>query len=230
MRSSQPGTWPSRTMTAPSTSTASPAADCYPCTLSRPHDSTLRRARATTGPFRDGERCATVQADVPGGEGVRTVVVRGSTVLVGLVVAALASCAGNDEPPVAQSVLGDDAITVGSFGFARERAARRDLQPGAGGGRLSRGTGLRARSTRARRAGAEHGLDRVAAGVRRQRAGLPQPEVERTERRRHRDARRAHRCARRHRRRRPGPGTGAEHQHVRRHAGDRTPSRPGEAQ
>ena len=73
-----------------------------------------------------------------------TVVVRGSTLLVGLVVAALASCAGNDEPPLAQSVLGDDAITVGSFGFGESVLLAEIYSQAleAGGYRVERAFGL----------------------------------------------------------------------------------------
>ena len=52
------------------------------------------------------------------GKGVRAVLGRRLTLLVGIVVVALASCAADDDAAVAQTALGDDAITVGSFGFS----------------------------------------------------------------------------------------------------------------
>ncbi len=102
------------------------------------------RCTATAAPFDGGCRCATVQADVRGGEGVGVVIVRGSTLLVGLVVVALVACGEDDEPPVAQSVLGDDAITVGSFGFAESVLLAEIYSQAleAGGYRVERAFGL----------------------------------------------------------------------------------------
>ena len=41
-----------------------------------------------------------------------------STLFVGIVLLSVAACGADDEPAVAPTALGDDAITVGSFGFA----------------------------------------------------------------------------------------------------------------